>query len=158
MGRYRKISFGSLDFQILLVLGPLQKLLLPFIFCGSNIPDNNSKLVLYYEKMLPKHNCPKNLDGKNHYHPRILTNIQKVGSSRISFSFFLLIRFWILVRNELGDFKKVLASLWSTRLEVRPLICLAFHFFQDCDTQKTSPCWPRADPSPFLAQVLGMYF
>ena len=27
--------FGSLDFQTLLVLGPLQKLLLPFIFHGS---------------------------------------------------------------------------------------------------------------------------
>ena len=43
--------------------------------------------------------CSKNLDGKNHYHPRILTNHKKVGSSRVSFSLFLLIRFWILVRN-----------------------------------------------------------
>ena len=32
----------------------------------------------------------KNLDGKNHYHPRILTNIQKVESSRISFSLFFI--------------------------------------------------------------------
>ena len=61
-------------------------------------------------KILSKHNCqknldgknyycPKNLDGKNHYHPRIWLTIQKVGSSRISFSLFLLIRFWILVRK-----------------------------------------------------------
>ena len=62
------------------------------------------------QKISSKHYCqkyldgknyyhPKNLDGKNHYHPRILTTIQKVGSSRISFSLFLLIQFWILVRN-----------------------------------------------------------
>ena len=44
---------------------------------------------------MSKHDC----ESKNHYHPRILTTIQKVGSSRISFSLFLLIRFWILVRN-----------------------------------------------------------
>ena len=37
--------FGSLYFQTLLVLGPLQKLLLPFIFRGSNIPDKNSKSI-----------------------------------------------------------------------------------------------------------------
>ena len=77
---------------------------LPFIFRSSNIPDKNSKLVLYFKKNLSKHNCqknldgknyycPKNLDGKNHYYPRILTTIQKLGSSRISFSLFLLIRF-----------------------------------------------------------------
>ena len=59
-------------------------------------------------KNLSKHNCqknldgknyycPKNLDGKNHYHPRILTNHKKVGSSRISFS----LKFWSLVRNAL---------------------------------------------------------
>jgi hypothetical protein len=63
------------------------------------MPDKNSKLVLYFKK----HNCqkikldgknyycPKNLDGTNHYHPRILITIQKVGSSKIFFSLFLLI-------------------------------------------------------------------
>ena len=71
---------GPVNFQTLLFLGPLQKLLLPFIFHGSNIPDKNSKLVLYYENKLVKtqlskkldgknYYCPKNLDGKNHYHP-----------------------------------------------------------------------------------------
>ena len=54
-------------------------------------------------------------------------------------------------------FQKGFGLFMKHASEVRPLICLAFHFFQDCDTQKTSPCWPRADPSPFLAQVLGMY-
>ena len=89
------------------ILGPLQKLLFPIIFCCS---DKNSKVALYYKNILSKHNCqrnldgknyycPKNLDWKNYYHPRILTTIQKVGKSRISFSLFLLIRFWILVRN-----------------------------------------------------------
>ena len=33
---------------------------LPFIFHGSNIPDKNSKLVLYYKINLSKHNCQKN--------------------------------------------------------------------------------------------------
>ena len=119
---------GSLDFQTLLVLGPLQKLLLPFIFHGSNIPDKNSKLVLYYKKKLVKtqlskkldgknYYCPKNLDGKNHYHPSFWSHDQKLGwekplpskflitwpknldSSRISIPLFLLVRFWILARN-----------------------------------------------------------
>ena len=35
--------FGSLDFQTLLVLGPLQKLLLPLTFRSNNIPAKNSK-------------------------------------------------------------------------------------------------------------------
>ena len=119
---------GSLDFQTLLVLGPLQKLLLPFIFHGSNIPDKNSKLVLYYKKKLVKtqlskkldgknYYCPKNLDGKNHYHPSFWLHDQKLGwekplpskflitwpknldSTRIYIPLFLLVRFWILARN-----------------------------------------------------------
>ena len=36
--------FGSLDFQTLPFLGPLQKLLLPFIFRGSNIPAKKFKI------------------------------------------------------------------------------------------------------------------
>ena len=36
-------KFGSLDFQTLLVLGPLQKLLLPLTFRSNNIPAKNSK-------------------------------------------------------------------------------------------------------------------
>ena len=65
--------------------------------CEKNLDGKNH----YHPKNLDGKNYyhPKNLDGKNHYHPRILTTIQKVGSSRISFSLFLLIWFWILVRN-----------------------------------------------------------
>ena len=76
---------------------------------------------------MSKYNCEKNLDGKNHYHPRILTTIQKVGSSRISLSLFLLIRFWILDRNDIFCFPSLeilklqkckTSELWvTTRLE-----------------------------------------
>ena len=62
--------------------------------------------------------CPKNLDGKNHYHPSFWSHDQKLGwekplpskflitwpksldSSRISIPLFLLVRFWILARND----------------------------------------------------------
>ena len=48
---------------------------------GRNIPDKNSKLVLYYKKTCQNttvktnldgenYYCPKNLDGKDHYYPR----------------------------------------------------------------------------------------
>ena len=72
-----KCKVSKLDFLTSLVLRPLQKLLLQSTFRGSNIPNKNSKLVLYYKKNLSKHNHSKKFDGKNHYHPSILTTIKK---------------------------------------------------------------------------------
>ena len=45
-----KCKVSKLDFLTSLVLRPLQKLLLQSTFRGSNIPNKNSKLVLYYKK------------------------------------------------------------------------------------------------------------
>ena len=68
---------------------------------NGTLPRNNFAVVTFLTKIqnwcyktkknLSNHNCQKNLDGKNHYHPRILANHKKVGSSRISISLFLLI-------------------------------------------------------------------
>ena len=74
--------FGSLDFQPLLVLGPLQKLLLPFIFRGS-VPllrivtvFLNQTLKVYLVNRLWGHPCPpyrddmvygRSLIGINHH-------------------------------------------------------------------------------------------
>ena len=63
--------FGSLDFQTLLVLGPLQKLLLPFIFRGSvplwppvvlastSVTDLTIYFIIFSIFKIPFQNCCK---------------------------------------------------------------------------------------------------
>ena len=89
-----KKSIGYSNFVTLQVRGSFLKNTASInIFCGSNIPDKNSKLVLYYKKKLVKTQLlknldgknfyfSKNLDGKNHYHPMGKTTTIQVFDHR----------------------------------------------------------------------------
>ena len=55
--------------------------------------EKNSKMVLYYKKILSKHNFQKNFDDKFYYCPRILKNLEDI---MFSFPLFFLTIFEFL--------------------------------------------------------------